>query len=224
MKSFPENLTPDLLEQLGADTVAPASSDVTTKPIGRKSSGNTGTTSSIEDRALELLGSGVPAESVAAALGVTPSRIAQLLAQKHFSEAVAELRYASMQKHNRRDSAYDSLEDKLLAKLERQLPLLIKPESILNAMKIVNGAKRRGQSTPDTVSSKQAIINLVLPAVIAERFSVNINNQVTRAGEQDLLTMASGNLLAQVEEATEKREQALADTKALEHNPDTELG
>lgn len=230
MKTFPEDLTMDLLEQLGSD------SDITTKPIGsppapsvstpvsRKSSGNTGSTSSIEDRALELLGSGVPAESVAAALGVTPSRIAQLLAQKHFSEAVAELRYTAMQQHNKRDDKYNTLEDKLLEKLERQLPLLIKPESILKAISIVNGAKRRGQSAPDTVSSKQTIINLIIPAVIAEKFSVNIHNQVTRAGEQDLLTMPSGNLLAQVEAAEEKRAEALANAKAIEHNPGTELG
>lgn len=179
------------------------------------SSGTAGITSGTEERALALLGSGVNGEQVAAALGVTPGRIAQLLSEKHFSAKVADLRYATLQSHNVRDGVYDSLEDRLLGKLEKALPLLIKPESILNAMKIVNGAKRRGQSAPQQVTNQQNIVNLVLPIVITEKFSIDLNNQVIKAGDQELLTMPSGNLLKQVEAAQEVRAQA------LEHKGDT---
>jgi len=165
----------------------------------------TGTTSSIEERALSLLGSGVAAEQVAAALGVTPSRIAQLLSQKVFADRVASLRYTHLQKHNIRDGKYDALEDTLLGKLEKSMPLLIKPESILKAIAVVNNAKRRGQSTPEQVTNQQNIVNLVLPNVIAARFSIDINNQVIKAGDQSLLTMPSGNLLKQVEDAEATR-------------------
>jgi len=166
---------------------------------------STGLTSSTEERALSLLGSGVAAESVASALGVTPARISQLLSEESFSNKVATLRYENMQKHNVRDESYDSLEDTLLRKLEKSLPLLMRPESILKAITVVNGAKRRGQSAPEQVANQQNIVNLVLPSVIAAKFSVNIDNQVTKAGDQELLTMASGNLLKQVEDATAAR-------------------
>lgn len=169
------------------------------------SSGHSGVTSGVEERALKLLGSGVQAEAVANALGVTPSRIAQLLSEKHFAAKVAELRYDNLQSHNRRDASYDSLEDMLLLKLEKALPLMTKPESILKGISIVNGAKRRGQSAPAQVTNQQNIVNLILPAVITEKFAINIDNQVTKAGDQDLLTMASGNLLKQVEEAASNR-------------------
>jgi len=175
-------------------------------------SGSCGQTSSTEDRAMQLLGSGVQAEQVASALGVTPSRIAQLLSQKHFAAKVAELRYASLQQHNIRDGRYDALEDRLLVKLDKSLPLLMKPESILKAISIVNNAKRRGQSAPEQVTNQKNIVNLILPTIIAEKFSIDINNQVTRAGEQELHTMASGNLLKQVEEAEAKR------TALIEHD------
>ncbi len=164
-----------------------------------------GTSSSVEEKALSLLGSGVQAESVASALGVTPSRIAQLLSDKVFSDSVAELRYKSLQEHNIRDGKYDTLEDTLLTKLERSLPLLVRPESILKAIGVVNSAKRRGQSAPQQVTNQQNIVNLVLPTVIAEKFAININNQVTKAGDQELLTMASGNLLKQIEDAASAR-------------------
>lgn len=162
---------------------------------------STGTSTSIEDRALKLLGSGVQAEAVAGALGVTPARISQLLAEDAFSKQVASLRYESLQKHNKRDNKYDSLEDNLLEKLKKSLPLLVKPESILKAIATVNGAKRRGQSAPAQVTNQQNIVNIILPNVIVEKFVTNGDNQVIRAGEQDLVTMQSGNLLKQVEDA-----------------------
>lgn len=159
--------------------------------------------SSLETRALSLLGSGCNSESVAAALGVHPSRISQLLASGSFSKAVSELRYRSLQKHNSRDNAYDSLEDKLLLKMEKAMPLLIKPESILKAINIVNQAKRRGSSAPEQLTTQQNIVTLILPQVITNKFTVNIHNQVTRAGDQELMTIASKDLLRNTEAALE---------------------
>lgn len=165
------------------------------------SSGTAGLTSSVEERALKLLGSGIASEQVAAALGVTPSRIAQMLAEELFASKVADLKYQNLQAANVRDGKYDTLEDKLLDKLEKSLPLMVKPESILKAVTVVNGAKRRGQSAPAQVTNQQNIVNLVLPSIMVDKFAVDINNQVIKAGDQSLLTMPSGNLLKQVEEA-----------------------
>jgi len=161
-----------------------------------------GATSSLEDKAMSLLGSGVAAESVASALGVTAGRIAQLLSDETFSAEVSKLRYKSLQEHNVRDGKYDSLEDKLIEKLRNSLPLMVKPADILNAVRVVNSAKRRGQSAPQQVTNQQNIINLTLPTIIANKFSVDMNNQVVRAGEQELLTLPSGALLKQIEDKT----------------------
>jgi hypothetical protein len=161
-----------------------------------------GIPTSLDERALKLLGSGVLPEQVAAALGVTAGRISQLLSDDVFAEKVATLRYANLQQHNERDSAYDSIEDELLTKLRNSLPLMIRPDTILKAIGVINSAKRRGQSAPHQVTNQQTVVQLVLPTLIAQKFSVNSNNQVIRTGEQDLLTMQSGNLLARVEEAT----------------------
>jgi hypothetical protein len=169
-----------------------------------------GTTSSIEDRALVLLGAGIGGEAVANALGVTPARISQLLSEQAFSDAVSNLRYENLQKHNNRDASYDNIEDKLLAKLEQSLGFILKPRDLLNAINTINSAKRRGQSSPDQVVNQQNIVNLVLPSVIAEKFTVNIDNQVTRAGEQELHTLPASNLLKNVEEASLVRQKALS--------------
>lgn len=169
----------------------------------------TGSTTSVEDRALSLLGAGVMADSVASALGVTPGYISQLLADDVFATRVATIRYENLQKHNLRDDTYDSLEDRLLEKLEQQMGLLMKPRDILAAIATVNGAKRRGQTAPEQVVSNTTVVQLLLPAIIAERFTVNIDNQVTRAGDQELHTIPSGNLLKQIEDKRDQRESLL---------------
>lgn len=173
--------------------------------------------SSLETRALSLLGSGCNSESVAAALGVHPSRISQLLASGSFSKAVSELRYRSLQKHNSRDNAYDALEDRLLEKMTKAMPLLIKPESILRAINIVNQAKRRGSSAPEQLTTQQNIVTLILPQVITNKFTVNIHNQVTRAGDQELMTIASKDLLRNTEAALEVQAAEIESCTELTH-------
>lgn len=201
----------DILASLGAEQIQepaiPTERDSLTIaqedyiPKVGKTSGSGGVTSGVEERALSLLGSGIGAEQVAAALGVTPSRIAQLLSVEHFSKQVADLRYANLQKHNLRDEAYDQIEDILQAKLRSAMPLLIKPRDIMDALGKVNAAKRRGSSAPTSVNNQQNVVNLILPTIIAEKFAIDINNQVTKAGGQELQTMSSGSLLKKVEAA-----------------------
>lgn len=190
------------------DTAVPSNPSLPAHQQSKAVSGAKGATSDVEERALALLGSGIAAEQVAAALGVTPSRIAQLLSVEVFSKQVADLRYQNLQAHNVRDDAYDSLEDTLLGKLKNALPLMIKPRDILDALTRVNAAKRRGQSAPSNVGNQQTVVTLVLPTIITEKFAIDLNNQVTRAGSQDLLTMPSGNLLKQVEDAADARLEA----------------
>jgi len=179
-----------------------------------------GTAPSTEDRALSLLGSGVPAVSVAAALGVTEARISQLLASPIFADKVATLRYENLQEHTKRDSSYDALEDKLLKKLEKSLPFMIKPGEILGAIKVINGATRRGsKAAGDAGVSSQNIVNIILPAVITQKFKTNTKNQVIKAGEQELLTLPASQLLKQTEEAA--TEEATATNPAIP-NPEDE--
>ena len=175
------------------------------------------TATATEDRALSLLGSGVGPEAVANALGVSPSRISQLLSNKEFADQVASLRYENLRIHNVRDSAYDTLEDKLLKKLEASIPLLFRPSDIAKTLQIINNAKRRGQSAPDQVTNQQNIVNLVLPTMIKNKFVTNTVNQVVKAGDQDLITMQSGNLLSLSETSGSKPTESQA--QELTHEP-----
>lgn len=151
-----------------------------------------------EERALVLLGQGVIPEQVAAASGLSASRISQLLSQEHFAARVAELRFEALAKHNDRDAAYDALEDELIERMKDCLPLMVRPHEILKAIQVINQAKRRGSSAPNSITEQSTVIQLILPTQVLTQFSLNQANQVVSvagATNQDLLTIQSGSLL-----------------------------
>ena len=176
-----------------------------------------------ESRALELLGSGAAPEQVAAACGVSQSRISQLLSDTEFAAAVADLRFQSLSKHNSRDSEYDNIEDALIERMKNLLPLMMRPMEVLRAIATINAAKRRGASAPAQVTqNSQTIVNITLPQIIVDRFTsakvvTNSDNQVVKAGEQDLVTMQAGTLFDTLKGTVndELRARAVAN-KALE--------
>jgi len=159
------------------------------------------TTSSIDERALTLLGQGVPPSAVANALGVDPSRISQLLADDTFAAKVVEKKFESLSKNNERDGHIDNLEDKLLKKLQDVLPFMTRPMEILKAFTVINAAKRRGFSGNEELTQKQTIVQLNIPQLVINKFSTNINNQVIRVGEQTLVTIPSNQMLKTLEVA-----------------------
>jgi hypothetical protein len=169
----------------------------------------TSTTSSTEERALTLLGQGVPPTAVANALGVDISRISQLLSQDDFASKVVEKKFESLSKHNERDTKVDNIEDKLLKKLEDCLPFMTRPMEILKAYTSINLAKRRGATQVEDLTQKQTIIQLNIPQIILDRFQTNIHNQVIQVGEQSLLTIQSGEMLKQLEATNAERKKGL---------------
>lgn len=165
-----------------------------------------------EERAVKLLGQGIGTEAVATALGVSPSRISQLLAIPAIAEEVSELRFKNLQKHNERDATYDSLEDDLLKKLKAASPLLLRPMEITKVLQVINAAKRRGSSAPESIVNQNTLVNISLPVKVINKLTTNVNNQVISIGNQDLLTIQSSAV------------QALKDVKELSNDATREEG
>jgi hypothetical protein len=161
--------------------------------------------SSTEEKALILLGQGVEPSAVAFAVGVSESRISQLISDPHFAARVAELRYNTLAKHAVRDNAYDELEDSLLERLKNCLPMMYKPMEVLASIRVINAAKRRGSGVTPSQQNQAPVVNLMMPIQIINQYRLNAQNQVIKAGQQDLITVQSGSmrtLLAQRKAAT----------------------
>ena len=149
---------------------------------------------STESRALALLGQGLGPETVASAIGVSVSRISQLLSTTEFAAAVADLRFKNLSKHNERDNEYDKLEDELILKMRDLMPFMVRPMEVARVLQIINAAKRRGSSAPESITNQQTVVQLNMPINVFQKFTVNAVNQVIQAGQQQLITVQSGNM------------------------------
>jgi hypothetical protein len=169
--------------------------------------------SAVETKALTLLGQGFAPAMVASAIGCSESRISQLLSQDEFAESVAAARFKNLSAQTDRDARYDSLEDQLLARLEKSLGMLFDPMKIAKLLSMINVAKRRGAVAPEQIASPSSIVNLNMPTQIFQQFVTNVNNQVIKAGEQELITMQSGRMQSLLESAAGKK----SDRKETNH-------
>jgi len=147
-----------------------------------------------EERALALLGKGFNPEIVASSVGISVSRISQLLSDANFASQVSELRFKNLSKHSDRDEKYDKIEDVLIKRMEDCLPLMFKPMEVLRALTQINAVKRKGVSDPSSITNQQEVVQLILPTAIINSFTMNIHNQVVKVGEKNLITIQSGNM------------------------------
>ena len=157
----------------------------------------------LQDRICKLLGQGIEAGRVASALGCEQSYISQLLADDQFKERVQSLKLDLLQAATERDERINSLEDKLIKKVDDALanPLQFRTGmEQVRALSMVNNLKRRGANNDGAITQQNnTIVQLVLPTHIVNKFAnkdyqLDINNQVIQAGEQSLVTMQSGSL------------------------------
>lgn len=148
-----------------------------------------------EQKLAKLLASGVSNDVAASAVGLSAGRVSQIAADPNFAAVVSAIKFETLTNATNRDAKYDQLEDAVLLQLERVLPMMYKSSELLNAMSRINQAKRRGAGADITArASSSKVVNITMPTMIVQKFTTNINNQVVRAGEQDLLTLPSNSL------------------------------
>lgn len=151
--------------------------------------------SATESRALDLLGDGHSQEVVASTLGVTSSRVSQLMAQDWFKEEVVKRRYSKQQEANLVDAKINRIEDKILDKLEKSLPLISRSTDLIKAFSVLNGAKRRGsQSDPNQTLINQTVVNLTMPVALVNKYKTDSNSQVIEVNDTPFLTAPSSIL------------------------------
>jgi hypothetical protein len=151
----------------------------------------------LKDRILAFLGAGIPAERVASAVGCEPSYISQLLADENFANEVSQRKVMQLTELTERDKRLDSLEDKVIAKVETALSspvALLKPMEGIRALQMLNSLKRRGSGVDTNVNSGQVSVSIMLPTITLKQFTIDVNNQVIKADNESLVTIASGQV------------------------------
>jgi transcriptional regulator with XRE-family HTH domain len=156
-----------------------------------------------KERAKELLGAGLSNVVVASALGLSESMISQWLSEDSFREEVQKLRLTNLTEAAGRDRKWNSLEDRLLERLEELLPTLVNPAVVLHALKLVNGAVRRSSPQELGAQAQSTHLHLHLPAVIAAKFTINQNSQVIEVDGRSVATMPAAGVVAAMNKLAE---------------------
>lgn len=159
-----------------------------------------------ELRMLQLLGNGISQELTASTCGVTPAYISQLMAQEGFASLVNKLRYEKLEAEASIDDRYNKMESDLQDKMEKVIPMLIKPRDILDFSTRINQMKRRNTaSAPSANSSATVVVNLQLPTAIMNKLVIDAEtNKVIEANGQELLTLPSNNMYGIYNDAKSK--------------------
>lgn len=162
----------------------------------------------MKDRILKLLSQGLPATVVASAVGCDNSYISQLLADPVFEQELKELKYAMLTEATNRDNKINNLEDKMLERITHDVehnPVAFRNTmERVRALSLVNALKRRGVGADvnNVGQSVTNIVTLVLPTQIVNKYTnyeKDINNQVVKTGDQNLVTMQAGQLKSLME-------------------------
>lgn len=171
----------------------------------------------MKEQIKSLLGLNLPNTTVAQAVGVDDSYVAQLMGDEVFASEVHELRVKNLAANAERDGKYNKIEDTLLAKLEEILenPLFLvkNPAILLHAIRTINSAKRRAAPQEMAGVGQRTVVPLVLPTVIANTFIVNQKNQVVEVGGRSISTMPANNVLKELEVLRTNRENNSAQEK-----------
>lgn len=154
-----------------------------------------------KNRIKELLGNGLSNEIVATTVGCDSSYITQLMSDNEFREEVIQLRAAALTANTKRDKNIDGIEDKLIEILEELVDtrMFMKPREVLSAFAVLNNAKRRGVPAHESLVINQKIVNLTLPTVVVEHFTITPQGEVidveVEGRKQTLQTMPTSQLL-----------------------------
>lgn len=152
-----------------------------------------------------MLGKGIPATQVAAAVGCDDSYISQLLAEEGVFEKVSQLKAEHFSHYMAQDGKIDDAEAEALKKVASLVPFITRPAEAVRVFGVLNAAKRR---TADSISNAQAVAQTValdLPAAARVRFTITQDKQVIEIEGRSMTTMPAKSLAARLEQRSAAR-------------------
>lgn len=159
----------------------------------------------VKERAIELLGDGVPQVSVAAMLGVDDSYISQLLGDDQIREQVSELRAKRAGAYKHHDNEIDRLEDVALQKVGRLLQGESSLTKVAGVFRILNNAHRRSDGGQGAQQAPQTIVALNLPAAARVALQLTVDRQVIEIDGRSMVPMQAKNVQKLLQERQAQR-------------------
>ena len=159
----------------------------------------------MREKIIEMLGRGIPATQVAAAVGCDDSYISQLLSDEAVSAEVQLLRATHYSGYLELDRKVDSAEEAALKKVAALIPYLTRPSEAARVYDILNKAKRRTVDSTASANAPAQTVIIDLPESARVRFTLTSDKQVIEIAGRSMATMPAKSLAAQLAQRTATR-------------------
>lgn len=152
--------------------------------------------SSQKQRIIQLMVAGVSDAQIADAVGITPQYLHELRGQDASFAHALEIAQAS-EAIQSSDRKLNTLEDKVRDRLDVAIDTVVDPMKLARVFQVLNGARRRGAPTQEVGGQH---ISITLPVTLINNIQAldgvvtDINKQVVKVGDTDLVTIQSNML------------------------------
>lgn len=160
----------------------------------------------MEERIIQLAGSGVPQAIIADTVGCDPSYVSQLLSQEGIQEKVAALRLAKAAGMIKHDETIEEGEKTALNKILTLLPMQTDLMKVTKVFQVLNSARKSSDhgvvgpsQTPTTV------VSLNLPAAAQLHFRLTSDHQVIEIEGRSMVPMQSHQVARSLREMQASR-------------------
>ena len=152
-----------------------------------------------------MLGRGIPAIQVAAAVGCDDSYISQLLSSEEISLQVQVLRAEHFSEFMEQDARVDTAESAALARVETLIPFITRPAEAVRVYAVLNAAKRRTADARQSGVAPAQTVVLDMPEAARVRFTLTADRQVIEIEGRSMTTMPARSLASQLEQRNAAR-------------------
>lgn len=156
-------------------------------------------------RIIEMLGNGIAATHVAAALGIDDSYVSQILAEDGVAEEVRSLRAARFGELAALDSRLDTVEEQALRKVEQTLPFVTKASEAARIYTLLNAARRKTGAQATAAPQGATILQLHLPPRTELNLKLASNKEVVEIEGRSMATLPAKSMAALLEQRTASR-------------------
>lgn len=147
----------------------------------------------MQDKLISFLAAGVSQSAAAAACGISPSYVSQLLTEQGFQEALALKRADSLADNLAYDGRLEQVENIVLSRIEATAPMITDPMKALKALHMLSTVRRRS-GTMQQDQTPTTVITLDLPASTKVAISLSQDKQVIAIDGRSTATLPSRNL------------------------------
>lgn len=154
----------------------------------------------MRDRIIEMLGNGIPATNVAAALGVDDSYISQVVSEDGVQEEVTVLRAARFSHFAARDAKLEQFEEAALDRMGKLIPFITKSGEAARVYGVLNAAKRKTTDVNSSNAAPSSIVVLAIPESARVQLTLSSDKQVIEVAGRSMVTMQAKTLAQRLED------------------------